>query len=67
MYTPGLSDVLQIQPISVTEWLQLLAFAMSLLIVEELHKVLIRWRRSRAGPARHGRQASPLGHPQGRL
>jgi magnesium-transporting ATPase (P-type) len=67
MYTPGLSDVLQIQPISVTEWLQLLAFAMSLLIVEELHKVLIRWRRSRAGPASHGRQASPLGHPQGRL
>ncbi|WP_373002280.1 cation-translocating P-type ATPase [Marinobacter sp.] len=44
MYTPGLSDVLQIQPISMTEWLQLLAFAMSLLIVEELHKILIRRR-----------------------
>jgi len=47
MYTPGLSDVLQIQPISLNEWLQLLAFAMSLLVVEELHKVLIRWRRTR--------------------
>ena len=44
MYTPGLSDVLQIQPISVAEWLQLLALAMSLLAVEELHKVLIRRR-----------------------
>ncbi|KPQ00071.1 HAD-IC family P-type ATPase [Marinobacter sp. HL-58] len=42
MYTPGLSDVLQIQPISLKEWLQLLAFAMSLLVVEELHKILIR-------------------------
>ncbi|MGM0766714.1 MAG: cation-translocating P-type ATPase [Pseudomonadota bacterium] len=48
MYTPGLSDVLQIQPISVKEWLQLLALAMSLLVVEELHKILIRKRRSRA-------------------
>ncbi|WP_404364482.1 cation-translocating P-type ATPase [Marinobacter sp.] len=48
MYTPGLSDVLQIQPISLEEWLQLLAFAMSLLVVEELHKILIRRRRTRA-------------------
>ncbi|MCR8913350.1 HAD family hydrolase [Marinobacter panjinensis] len=48
MYTPGLSDVLQIQPISMEEWLQLLAFAMSLLAVEELHKMLIR-RQSQAG------------------
>jgi len=48
MYVPGLSDVLQIQPISVQEWLQLLALAMSLLVVEELHKILIRRRRARA-------------------
>ncbi|MBB5321908.1 cation-translocating P-type ATPase [Marinobacter oulmenensis] len=48
MYTPGLSDVLQIQPISLQEWLQLLGFALSLLVVEELHKVLIRRRRARA-------------------
>lgn len=46
MYTPVLSDVLQIQPISVKEWLQLLAFAMSLLAVEELHKILIRRRQA---------------------
>ncbi|MGM0951856.1 MAG: cation-translocating P-type ATPase [Pseudomonadota bacterium] len=52
MYTPGLSDVLQIQPISLNEWLQLLAFAMSLLVVEELHKVLIRWRRTRDNSAK---------------
>lgn len=44
MYTPGLSDVLQIQPISLQEWLQLLGLALSLLVVEELHKVLIRRR-----------------------
>ncbi|MDX1553547.1 MAG: HAD-IC family P-type ATPase [Marinobacter sp.] len=44
MYTPGLSDVLQIQPISVKEWLQMLALALSLLVVEELHKILIRSR-----------------------
>ncbi|PXX89548.1 hypothetical protein DIT71_13535 [Marinobacter vulgaris] len=51
MYTPVLSDVLQIQPISVEEWLQLLAFAMSLLGVAELHKALIRRRRARASSA----------------
>ncbi|PPK50183.1 cation-translocating P-type ATPase [Marinobacter persicus] len=51
MYTPGLSDVLQIQPISLQEWLQLLAFATSLLVVEELHKVLIRRRRTSSSAA----------------
>ena len=51
MYTPGLSDVLQIQPISLQQWLQLLAFALSLLVVEELHKVLIRWRRTSSSAA----------------
>ncbi|XKH01599.1 HAD-IC family P-type ATPase [Marinobacter nauticus] len=51
MYTPGLSDVLQIQPISLQEWLQLLALALSLLVVEELHKVLIRRRRTSSSAA----------------
>ncbi|MDK8463481.1 HAD-IC family P-type ATPase [Marinobacter sp. SS13-12] len=54
MYTPGLSDVLQIQPISMEEWLQLLAFAMSLLAVEELHKMLIR---------RQSQKGSLIDHP----
>ncbi|MDX1302118.1 HAD-IC family P-type ATPase [Photobacterium sp.] len=42
MYTPGISDVLAIQPISLAEWGQLLLIASSLFVVEELHKW---WRR----------------------
>lgn len=42
MYLPGLSDVLQLQPISLDQWLSLLAIAMVLFVVEELHKL---WRR----------------------
>ncbi|MCW8328704.1 HAD-IC family P-type ATPase [Photobacterium sp. SDRW27] len=42
MYTPGISDVLAIQPISLAQWSQLLIIACSLLVVEELHKW---WRR----------------------
>ena len=42
MYTPGLSHVLEIQPISLGQWAQLLIVALSLLVVEEIHKW---WRR----------------------
>ncbi|WP_428773910.1 cation-translocating P-type ATPase [Vibrio sp.] len=45
MYTPGLSDILQIQPISFGQWTQLLLIALSLLVVEEIHK----WWRNRRG------------------
>jgi magnesium-transporting ATPase (P-type) len=38
MYTPGLSDILQLQPISLGQWAQLLLVASSLLVVEEIHK-----------------------------
>ncbi len=37
-YTPGLSDILQIQPISLSQWVRLLLIALSLLAVEEIHK-----------------------------
>lgn len=42
MYTPGLSDALQLSPISLTQWLILLATASVLFIVDEVHKK--RWR-----------------------
>ncbi len=44
MYLPGLSDVLDLQPISLRTWLLLLAVALILLVVEEAHKALIRRR-----------------------
>lgn len=51
MYTPGLKDVLGLSPISFTAWGQLLLGALSLLVVEEVHKMIIRKRRcfTRAG------------------
>ena len=38
MYTPGLSDILQISPVSPVQWLQLLPIALSLIIIDEAHK-----------------------------
>ncbi len=38
MYTPGLSDVLGIQPISPMHWLDLFALALTVLVVMELYK-----------------------------
>ena len=42
MYTPWISDVLHIQPVSPQHWLELLGLALSLLIVMELHKAIRR-------------------------
>ena len=38
MYTPGLSDLLELQPVSLNQWLLLMATAFILLVVMELHK-----------------------------
>ncbi|ABZ75283.1 ATPase, P-type (transporting), HAD superfamily, subfamily IC [Shewanella halifaxensis HAW-EB4] len=38
MYTPGLSDALQLSPISLEQWLVLLATASVLFVVDEAHK-----------------------------
>ena len=38
MYTPGLKDVLRIEPVSVELWLTLLGFALSVPVVLEIHK-----------------------------
>jgi len=40
MYTPWVRDVLQVQPVSLSRWLELLAIALSVLVVMELHKAL---------------------------
>lgn len=38
MYTPGLRDVLRVQPISTTHWTELLVIALTLLVTMEAHK-----------------------------
>jgi len=43
MYTPWISDVLRIQPISLEQWLELLGLALSVLIAMELHKAFRKW------------------------
>ncbi|EGG98523.1 Cation-transporting ATPase [gamma proteobacterium IMCC2047] len=40
MYTPGLSGVLQIEPVTLQQWSVLLLIALSLVVVDELHKLL---------------------------
>ena len=42
MYTPWISDVLHIQPVSPQHWLELLGLALSVLIMMELHKIIRR-------------------------
>jgi magnesium-transporting ATPase (P-type) len=40
MYTPWISDVLQIQPVSLQMWFELLLMALSVLVAMELHKAV---------------------------
>ena len=42
MYVPGLRDVLQIQPVSLEQWFNLLGIALLLLLVMEVHKAVRR-------------------------
>ena len=44
MYTPGLNNILQIQPITMQQWMGLLFVAVILLLVEEVHKYFLRKR-----------------------
>lgn len=50
MHTPGLRDVLHLQPVSLRQWAVTLGLALMLFVVAEAHKVLIR-RRLAAGAA----------------
>jgi Ca2+-transporting ATPase len=54
MYTPWLKGVLGVQPVSFGKWLELLAFALSVLAVMELHKWIWARRRCRANPRATG-------------
>jgi Ca2+-transporting ATPase len=47
MYTPWISDVLRIQPVSPHSWLELLGLALTVLIVMELHKLIYHWYKTR--------------------
>jgi magnesium-transporting ATPase (P-type) len=40
MYTPWISDVLNIQPVSLSHWLELLSIALTVLVAMELHKLV---------------------------
>jgi hypothetical protein len=52
MYTPWISDVLHIQPITPEHWVILLGLALTVLVVMELHKILWRRMAARREPAR---------------
>lgn len=45
MYTPWLNDILQISPISLSQWGGLLLVASILFVAEELHKIVLRRRK----------------------
>ena len=38
MYTPGLNTILQVEPVTLLQWSQLLMIALLLIVVDELHK-----------------------------
>jgi len=40
MHTPGLSDLLDVEPVSLQVWASLLAVALILILVDELHKLI---------------------------
>ena len=40
MYTPGIKDVLRVQPVSPQHWLELLGLALTVLVAMELHKAV---------------------------
>jgi Ca2+-transporting ATPase len=42
MYTPGLSSVLEIQPVTLEQWVVLFGMALSILVVMEVYKALRR-------------------------
>ena len=61
MYTPGLSTVLGVEPVSIGEWAELLAMALTLLLAMELHKVLVRRRDAVALSTRRGGHRNATG------
>jgi Ca2+-transporting ATPase len=52
IYTPWLGGVLQIQPISPQHWLLLLGLSLTVMVIMELHKLLVRRLAARRNPGR---------------
>ena len=48
MYIPGLNTILEIQPVEIQQWLELLQMAMVVLIMSELHKLYWKYFQTRA-------------------
>jgi magnesium-transporting ATPase (P-type) len=48
MYTPGLKDVLELSPVTLTQWFRLLGLALVLLMASELYKAAWLFRRQTA-------------------
>jgi magnesium-transporting ATPase (P-type) len=48
LYTPGLSNVLEVEPVSLQQWLVLLLLALTVFVAVELHKLARRRLRGRA-------------------
>lgn len=46
LYTPGLSDILQVEPVTLQAWSTLLLIALILIVVDELHKMY--WERRKS-------------------
>jgi magnesium-transporting ATPase (P-type) len=44
MYTPGICDILQLEPVTLYQWTTLLSIALTLVIVDESHKQIHKWR-----------------------
>ncbi len=55
LYTPGLSTILEVQPVTFGLWIKLLLCALSILLAIELHKGWMTWRNRR----KRSRQPSP--------
>lgn len=50
MYTPGLRDVLHIQPVTLEHWTGLLGMALLILVIVEMHKLICRFFEKKKSP-----------------
>jgi Ca2+-transporting ATPase len=56
LYTPGLSEILQLEPVALAQWGELLGYAVSVVIIIEIHKL---WRGSWSSSNNNARGTSP--------
>jgi Ca2+-transporting ATPase len=63
MHLPLLQRVLDVAPLTPTEWIELLLLALTLLVVMEAQKRTWRWRRGRGTPCTGGRPSAAIDGP----